>query len=1479
MRSQPGSINFSVIFVCFALLTTIVAATLLAPEVDVPQEVLGTRAAPLDVLGSGTANDTTGYAINILMINDLDSDGNSEIAIAEPGNDTEADGCGAVHFLPGNLTYEPGMWDVGNAVFSITGVDLNASFGYEMRMIGDFTGDIIVDYAFSAPHSNGTGAVFIYELPTLMALYAAGVDVNITTADQRINGTYPGQMFGASLAGMGDINMDGFEDLAVGSPGNGSKRGRVDMFWGKPASPNATLQSNFTIDGPNPLSFFGSEIESLGDVDGVPGEDILINAPLEGKAYIYYIEHLARADLWDNADQNGIVDFTGSINSTGNTFGWDGADDGWDSSPIGVYGGTETQVVYNPTIPISELEIVVGGNIGSGGFCSGAYGVEFNLTNETIKDTDRAYIEFDYTFEDAQGFEVGERLWIKGRINDSTTLTWLGSDLDSSGADPDPENEIWTINDGSGPFTGGGHYKQDITALLASPGTYYLDLGAKITAWSIGTETFTVTFDNVEIRFDKATSTDVIEITSTPDPFQTIGNLGDLSGDMMDDFIIGSPESAKAYYFETQAWPNGTIIDTATQSTATFQGTPGTYFGFSVKTAGDMTGTSTNDIAIGIPRYGTGIEFHVGAVNVYDGASLSGTITEADLHFNGSEPMGGLGANAFGLGDINGDSKPDLFASGQWINGIDDILRHTTNGTGWILSRLNEAPIIHFNEPASGANVSGTIEINLTCIDPDGDNIPGVELFLSNDTVNWTSLGTNSTPNGSTYIFHWDTTTVPDGDHYLRANTSDILGNKNTSVVLDLEVFNPASLIILPINPVENGTLSGTAELSVNVTFPFGIAGPGVEFFIGQDMTNWTLIDNTSAETEINSSIYAVTLDTRAYEEGLYHFMVNATDLLSKGSIIIPNVTLDNDYPPVIEFLEPIGGEVLSGITTLTVNVTDPDNDINDEGVHFWYQTSSSSWKKIGTAGLPEEPNGTIYSIPLDTTTYEDGTDYSFWAHVTDKKLGYAEVFTPGNITILNVFAPNITLDTPSNPSALSGSVALRAEVTDPDMNIDLATGIIFSYSSNKADWTNIATITQPVDPMADPLVFNAEWDVSGVANGDYWLRVRVFDLDGMSDTDVLTTQVTIKNIHSPEIEIRSPKEGDVLKDTVTIQVWAVDLDGDITSEGVTVYYAVPGLDPDWIKIGSQSTGNQTGIYTVSWDTTAVEDGNYLLKANVSDSTGLDAYDQTIGTISIDNVQPPPTVFPDDDDDDGDETFADLILNNLMYVGLGFLILMVLIVILIILIVVIRKNTAKRREEKRAEEEKAKALDDLHAGMDQLAKELSKMEIEPDAVDTREIAPSMEFFDKPGEAVLPDQPAEPYHDETAYTDDDMDFFADEALEDLGEDLEEEEEPDEEELDVDEDDIEIDEDDIDIAVPVGKDALLAEEPKPEPVVEEDDETDEDDDDETYEDDEEDEEPDEDEVELELDDDEDLPDFLQEADEDEVDIDDEVNIRVR
>src|SRR5262249_19093881 len=137
-------------------------------------------------------------------------------------------------------------------------------YGAALADAGDLNGDGVHDLAVGAPGVNGDRG--------RVSIYLGGSPPAPTRAPTPHCGG-PGEHSGAAIAGAGDMNGDGRDDLVVGAPG---RDGECRLFLG-----GATLVPDATWSDGQPGSQLGAALAGAGDMNGDGIPEILAGAPLE----------------------------------------------------------------------------------------------------------------------------------------------------------------------------------------------------------------------------------------------------------------------------------------------------------------------------------------------------------------------------------------------------------------------------------------------------------------------------------------------------------------------------------------------------------------------------------------------------------------------------------------------------------------------------------------------------------------------------------------------------------------------------------------------------------------------------------------------------------------------------------------------------------------------------------------------------------------------------------------------------------------------------------------------------------------------------------------------------------------------------------------------------------------------------------------------------------------------------------------------
>ncbi|MBK8179607.1 MAG: FG-GAP repeat protein [Planctomycetes bacterium] len=147
------------------------------------------------------------------------------------------------------------------------GVSPQSLFGYSVTGFSDFDGDGREDFAVSLPCDNQRGPL-------------AGA-VKVFTGPrwhERLNllGSKAGDLFGSSLARIGDLDCDGVDELLVGAPGaspRGRSSGEALVFSG------STAEILFRVPGSSAGDECGFAVCAVGDLDGDGRTEFAVGSP------------------------------------------------------------------------------------------------------------------------------------------------------------------------------------------------------------------------------------------------------------------------------------------------------------------------------------------------------------------------------------------------------------------------------------------------------------------------------------------------------------------------------------------------------------------------------------------------------------------------------------------------------------------------------------------------------------------------------------------------------------------------------------------------------------------------------------------------------------------------------------------------------------------------------------------------------------------------------------------------------------------------------------------------------------------------------------------------------------------------------------------------------------------------------------------------------------------------------------------------
>lgn len=137
-----------------------------------------------------------------------------------------------------------------------------------------------------------------------------------------------------------------------------------------------------------------------------------------------------------------------------------------------------------------------------------------------------------------------------------------------------------------------------------------------------------------------------------------VATAGDVNGDGFSDLLVGSPADQNGFGGVVQCFYGGKQNTTTTPDWESYFWTPGASHGQSVASAGDVNGDGYSDVIIGTPRYSNG-QVEEGGAYVYYGHA-SGLSYYHDWFHESNQAHSQFGWSVASAGDVNGDGFSDV---------------------------------------------------------------------------------------------------------------------------------------------------------------------------------------------------------------------------------------------------------------------------------------------------------------------------------------------------------------------------------------------------------------------------------------------------------------------------------------------------------------------------------------------------------------------------------------------------------------------------------------------------------------------------------------------------------------------------------------------------------------------------------------------------------------------------------------------------
>ncbi len=226
----------------------------------------------------------------LAVAGDVNGDGYDDLLVGAPGNDDGGDEAGQAYLLFGRAAGWATGASLSSADASFLGEDEDAWAGFTVAGAGDVDGDGYDDLLVGAPH-DGDAA---YEAGQAYLIFGAdsgwSMDTSLANADASFLGEMAGDQAGYGLAGIGDLDADGYDDFLVGAPFNdesASGAGQSYLFRGAAtgwAMDTPLTSAEGSLLGESADDNSGRRMAGAGDVDGDGFDDLLIGAPRSSHA-------------------------------------------------------------------------------------------------------------------------------------------------------------------------------------------------------------------------------------------------------------------------------------------------------------------------------------------------------------------------------------------------------------------------------------------------------------------------------------------------------------------------------------------------------------------------------------------------------------------------------------------------------------------------------------------------------------------------------------------------------------------------------------------------------------------------------------------------------------------------------------------------------------------------------------------------------------------------------------------------------------------------------------------------------------------------------------------------------------------------------------------------------------------------------------------------------------------------------------------